>query len=227
MNESGSSKKSRGGSGRHAFKVNRHCNWGCRRTLNSQVCSRRLQQDHLLRQVCEGTYFQDVVAAKYDGGMDSKFEFTETGNAIFSGEELEMIPSSSFDVLNSAKEEPDASIPPVIDGLLRVHKRTADSLDADLSNSPTPLSFLKGEGTTFPKLAIPSRTPILIRETLNGGIILAGVTEPEVRSKEEMAKYFSRGSLARATGSTNMNSQSRCVLHPYCLYTILDNPSSI
>lgn len=32
-----------------------------------------------------GTYFQDVVAAKYDGGMDAKFEFTETGNAVFSG----------------------------------------------------------------------------------------------------------------------------------------------
>ncbi|KAF6145764.1 hypothetical protein GIB67_016213 [Kingdonia uniflora] len=126
MNESGSSKKSRGGSGRHASKV------------------------------CEGTYFQNVVAAKYDGGMDSKFEFTETGNAIFSGEEFEMIPSLSSEVLISAKEEPDASIPPVIDGLLRVHKRTIDCLDADLSNAPTPLSFLKGEGTTFPKMAIPS-----------------------------------------------------------------------
>ncbi|KAF6143481.1 hypothetical protein GIB67_029650 [Kingdonia uniflora] len=73
---------------------------------------------------------------------------------------------------------------------------------------PAPLSFLKGEGTTLPKLAIPSRTPIQIRETLNGGITLAGVTEPEVRSKEEMGTYLSKGSLARATGSTNMNSQS-------------------
>ncbi|KAF6148378.1 hypothetical protein GIB67_025597 [Kingdonia uniflora] len=115
-------------------------------------------------------------------------------------------------VLISAKEEPDASIPSVIDGLLRVHKRTVDSLDVDLSNPLTPLSFLKGEGTTFPKLAIPSRTSIQIRKTLNGGITLAGVTEPEVRSKEEMATYFSRGSLAHATGSTNMNSQSRDVL---------------
>ncbi|KAF6141103.1 hypothetical protein GIB67_006548 [Kingdonia uniflora] len=215
INELGSSKKSRGGSGRHASKVSRHCNWGCRRTLSSQVCNRRLQQDHLLRQVCEGTYFQDVVAAKYDGGMDSKFEFTETGNVVFSGEEFEMIPSLSSEALISAKEEPDASILPVIDGLLRVHKHTVDSLDADLSNAPTPLSFLKGEGTTLPKLAIPSRTPIQIREILNGGITLAGVIEPEVRSKEEMATYFSRESLTHATGSTNMNRHSRCVLHPY------------
>ncbi|KAF6134652.1 hypothetical protein GIB67_002053 [Kingdonia uniflora] len=55
MNESGSNKKSQGGSGRNASKV------------------------------CEGAYFQYVVAAKYDGGMDSKFEFTKTGNVVFSG----------------------------------------------------------------------------------------------------------------------------------------------
>ncbi|KAF5193839.1 high chlorophyll fluorescence phenotype [Thalictrum thalictroides] len=36
-------------------------------------------------EVRQGTYFQDVVAAKYDGGMDAKFEFTETGNAVFEG----------------------------------------------------------------------------------------------------------------------------------------------
>ncbi|XP_076899316.1 protein HIGH CHLOROPHYLL FLUORESCENCE PHENOTYPE 173, chloroplastic-like [Bidens hawaiensis] len=33
----------------------------------------------------KGTYFQDTVTAKYDGGMDAKFEFTETGEAVFSG----------------------------------------------------------------------------------------------------------------------------------------------
>ncbi|KAK1289318.1 Uncharacterized protein QJS10_CPB18g00005 [Acorus calamus] len=36
-------------------------------------------------EVRQGTYFQDVVAAKYDGGMDAKFEFLETGDAVFSG----------------------------------------------------------------------------------------------------------------------------------------------
>ncbi|KAF6136315.1 hypothetical protein GIB67_042800 [Kingdonia uniflora] len=158
-----------------------------------------------MRKVCKGTYFQDVVAAKYEGGMDSKFEFTETGNAIFSGGEFEMIPSLSFEVgsiflnnnnkpgfcygrlcfytrrvLISAKEESYTSIPPIIDGLLRVHKCTIDSLDADLSNALTPLSFLKGEGTTLPKRTIPSRTSIQIQKTLNGRITLAGVTEPEV-----------------------------------------------
>ncbi|CAK8574560.1 unnamed protein product [Lathyrus sativus] len=33
----------------------------------------------------QGTYFKDVAATKYDGGMDAKFEFTENGEAVFSG----------------------------------------------------------------------------------------------------------------------------------------------
>lgn len=36
-------------------------------------------------EIRQGTYFQDVVASKYDGGMDAKFEFNENGLAIFSG----------------------------------------------------------------------------------------------------------------------------------------------
>ncbi|KAG5538169.1 hypothetical protein RHGRI_025292 [Rhododendron griersonianum] len=35
--------------------------------------------------VRQGTYFQDAVPAKYDGGMDAKFEIAESGDAIFSG----------------------------------------------------------------------------------------------------------------------------------------------
>ncbi|XP_037484520.1 kinesin-like protein KIN-4C isoform X2 [Triticum dicoccoides] len=58
------------------------------------------------------------------------------------------------------------------------------------------------------KAAAPARVPIQIRETANGSITLAGVTEAEVKSKEEMALHLARGSLSRATGSTNMNSQS-------------------
>ncbi|KAE8701731.1 Kinesin-like protein FRA1 [Hibiscus syriacus] len=52
------------------------------------------------------------------------------------------------------------------------------------------------------------RPPIQIRETGSGAITLSGVTEAEVRTKEEMASNLARGSLSRATGSTNMNSQS-------------------
>lgn len=67
----------------------------------------------------------------------------------------------------------------------------------------------KGDGVGLSKSAAPARVPIQIRETVNGGITLAGVTEAEVRTKEEMASHLCRGSLSRATGSTNMNSQSR------------------
>ncbi|CAN6703248.1 unnamed protein product [Malus baccata var. baccata] len=35
-------------------------------------------------EVRQGTYFQDVVASKYDGGMDAKFEVIFTGDAVFS-----------------------------------------------------------------------------------------------------------------------------------------------
>ncbi|KAL7127691.1 hypothetical protein ABFS83_14G268900 [Erythranthe nasuta] len=59
-----------------------------------------------------------------------------------------------------------------------------------------------------PKTTGPARVPIQIRERVGGGITLAGVTEAEVRAKEEMASYLLQGSLTRATGSTNMNSQS-------------------
>lgn len=55
----------------------------------------------------------------------------------------------------------------------------------------------------------PARVPIQIRERVSGGITLAGVTESEVRTKEEMASHLLQGSLCRATGSTKMNSQSR------------------
>ncbi|XP_042498048.1 kinesin-like protein KIN-4C isoform X2 [Macadamia integrifolia] len=73
---------------------------------------------------------------------------------------------------------------------------------------PSSLSYSKGEGASLVKPAVPARLPIQIRETANGGITLSGVIEAEVRTKEEMGSYLSRGSLSRATGSTNMNSQS-------------------
>ncbi|XP_058747789.1 kinesin-like protein KIN-4C isoform X2 [Vicia villosa] len=66
----------------------------------------------------------------------------------------------------------------------------------------------KGELAGNAKFSGPARVPIQIRETYSGGITLAGVTEPEVKTKEEMSSYLSRGSMSRATGSTNMNSQS-------------------
>ncbi|KAK9169262.1 hypothetical protein Syun_001402 [Stephania yunnanensis] len=70
------------------------------------------------------------------------------------------------------------------------------------------------EGISSTKSSLPHRAPIQIRETTNGGISLHGVSEPEVRSQEEMTSFLSHGSISRATGSTNMNAQSRGDLRP-------------
>nr|GEX90190.1 kinesin-like protein KIN-4C [Tanacetum cinerariifolium] len=73
-----------------------------------------------------------------------------------------------------------------------------------LESSLTVYSKADGNG----KGTGPSRAPIQIRETANGGISLAGVTEAEVTSQEETASFLLRGSVCRATGSINMNTQS-------------------
>jgi len=69
------------------------------------------------------------------------------------------------------------------------------------------------DSVSVPKSSAPARVPIQIRETATGGITLAGVTEAEVKSKEEMASYLIHGSSSRATASTNMNRQSRYDVH--------------
>ncbi|KAL6899072.1 hypothetical protein ACP4OV_005730 [Aristida adscensionis] len=65
-----------------------------------------------------------------------------------------------------------------------------DLLDASHANSG---SVAKASGL--------ARVPIQIRETAHDGITLPGVTEAEVKSKEEMASYLVRGSLSCATGT--------------------------
>lgn len=59
------------------------------------------------------------------------------------------------------------------------------------------------------KVAVPGKSPIQIREASNGAITLAGSTEVAVSTLQEMAACLEQGSLCRATGSTNMNNQSR------------------
>ena len=63
------------------------------------------------------------------------------------------------------------------------------------------------------KVTIPGKPPIQIRESSNGVITLAGSTEVSVTTLKEMAACLEQGSLSRATGSTNMNNQSRLLMH--------------
>ena len=64
------------------------------------------------------------------------------------------------------------------------------------------------------KTVTPGKPQIQIRENTNGEITLAGVSELGVDSLEEMAACLERGSLCRATASTNMNSRSRSIPFP-------------
>ncbi|XP_062164836.1 kinesin-like protein KIN-4C [Alnus glutinosa] len=113
-------------------------------------------------------------------------------------------------------------IPKVVESIFKRVEATKDSTEFlirvsfieifkeevfDLLDPNSPVAS-KADGAPLAKPAVPARVPIQIRETVNGGITLAGVTEAEVRTKEEMATHLSRGSQSRATGSTNMNSQS-------------------
>ncbi|KAL6009731.1 hypothetical protein ACLOJK_000160 [Asimina triloba] len=51
-------------------------------------------------------------------------------------------------VIISAKEEPDVALPPAVDGLLRVHKRSVDGLDNEGAHPPT------NAGTTVSRLLV-------------------------------------------------------------------------
>ena len=53
-----------------------------------------------------------------------------------------------------------------------------------------------------------SQQSVHIREVLGGGVCLAGATEKEVPSKEEMAAILEQGTLLRATATTGMNKRS-------------------
>lgn len=90
---------------------------------------------------------------------------------------------------------------------LKIHKEEVrDLLDPSNSNRQD-----MANGNTA-KVTSPGKPPIQIRETSNGVITLAGSTERSVKTLKEMADCLEQGSLSRATGSTNMNNQSRLVM---------------
>lgn len=78
----------------------------------------------------------------------------------------------------------------------------------DLLDS-TSFSKVEGANGNAGKVNLPGKPPIQIRESSNGVITLAGSTEVSVNTLKEMASCLEQGSLSRATGSTNMNNQSR------------------
>ncbi|KAJ6740355.1 KINESIN-LIKE PROTEIN KIN-4B [Salix purpurea] len=77
----------------------------------------------------------------------------------------------------------------------------------DLLDSASESKSVVANGHTA-KVAVPGKPTIQIREASNGVITLAGSTEVAVSTLQEMAACLEKGSLSRATGSTNMNNQS-------------------
>ena len=80
-----------------------------------------------------------------------------------------------------------------------------DLLDST-SNSKSDTLNANGHAS---KVSFPLRSPIQIRETSNGHVTLAGLTEVSVTTLEDMTACLEQGSLNRATGTTNMNNLSR------------------
>ena len=76
---------------------------------------------------------------------------------------------------------------------------------------PTSLNKSDTASVNTGKVNVPGKPPIQIRESSNGVITLAGSTEVSVSTLKEMAACLEQGSSSRATGSTNMNNQSRLI----------------
>lgn len=84
-----------------------------------------------------------------------------------------------------------------------------DLLDAASMGKSETTNCNGHSGKITGKITVPGKSPIQIRETSNGVITLAGITEVAVSTLNEMSGYLEQGSSSRATGSTNMNNQSR------------------
>lgn len=80
-------------------------------------------------------------------------------------------------VMISAKEEPDASISPAMDGLLRVHKRIIDGLDGESGHAPS------GAGNT-------AATRLLVAATQAGSLI--GKQGATIKSIQEASNSIVR-----------------------------------
>ncbi|RID76789.1 hypothetical protein BRARA_B03741 [Brassica rapa] len=114
-----------------------------------------------------------------------------------------IIPRVMEDIFTKAEATKDSTELLIRVSFIEIFKE--DVFDLLDSNSPP---LLRNDGGVHPKNVALSRAPIQIRETASGGITLAGVTEAEVKTKEEMGSYLAKGSHCRATACTNMNSQS-------------------
>ncbi|PWA55046.1 Kinesin, motor domain-containing protein [Artemisia annua] len=90
---------------------------------------------------------------------------------------------------------------PVSDGAEFVRKSAFVIFMEELFGLPESSTMVYSKSNWNEKGTWPSRPPIQIKETPNGGISLAGVTEAEVTSQEEMASFLLRSLVDTSLGT--------------------------
>ncbi|KAJ1289073.1 hypothetical protein BS78_02G136900 [Paspalum vaginatum] len=148
--------------------------------------------------------FQGYNATVLAYGQTGSGKTYTMGTACKEGSHIGIIPramTALFDKIDGLKSQVEFQLRVSFIEILKEEVR--DLLD------PTVATVGKVEnGNGHPKLSVPGKPLVQIREASNGVITLAGSTEVHVSTRKEMTACLEQGSLSRATGSTNMNNQS-------------------
>ncbi|WOL13564.1 kinesin-like protein KIN-4A [Canna indica] len=159
--------------------------------------------------------FQECVAPLVDGlfqgynatvlayGQTGSGKTYTMGTGCKDGSQTGLIPQvmkALFNKIDSLKHQAEFQLRVSFIEILKEEVR--DLLDSTI------VGKVQGCNGQVGKVVTPGKPPVQIREASNGVITLSGSTEVDVCTQKEMAACLEQGSMARATGSTNMNNQS-------------------
>ncbi|XP_073276005.1 kinesin-like protein KIN-4A [Primulina huaijiensis] len=161
-----------------------------------------LMYDECVAPLVDGL-FQGYNATVLAYGQTGSGKTYTMGASLKDGYETGLIPkvmNALFSKIETLKNEIEFQLHV---SFIEIHKEEVqDLLDPNSVSKPEVANGHAG------KVNIPGKPPIQIRETSDGVITLAGSTECSVNTLKEMVDCLEKGSLSRATGSTNMNNQS-------------------
>ncbi|OEL32324.1 Kinesin-like protein KIN-4A [Dichanthelium oligosanthes] len=160
--------------------------------------------------------FQGYNATVLAYGQTGSGKTYTMGTACKEGSHIGIIPramAALFDKIESLKSQVEFQLRVSFIEILKEEVR-------DLLDLTTTVGKVEN-GNGHAKLSVPGKPPVQIREASNGVITLAGSTEVHVSTQKEMTACLEQGSLSRATGSTNMNNQSREHSLVFCYYILL------
>ncbi|XP_075516911.1 kinesin-like protein KIN-4A [Primulina tabacum] len=161
-----------------------------------------LMYDECVTPLVDGL-FQGYNATVLAYGQTGSGKTYTMGTSLKDGYETGLIPkvmNALFSKIETLKNEIEFQLHV---SFIEIHKEEVqDLLDPNSISKPEVANGHAG------KVNIPGKPPIQIRETSDGVITLAGSTECSVNTLKEMVDCLEKGSLSRATGSTNMNNQS-------------------